>query len=60
MNHPMKGASGPYGMKQFSHVTPGSPLPSLLVSGIPEVETQAKYAGPDLAWENVPSQVPSQ
>lgn len=56
----MKGASGPYGMKQFSHVTPGSPLPSLLVSGIPEVETQAKYAGPDLAWENVPSQVPSQ
>lgn len=39
----MKGAFGPYGMKQFSHVTPGSSLPSLLVSGIPEVETQAKY-----------------
>lgn len=41
--------------EEFSHVTPGSSLPSLLVSGFPEVGTQAKYTAgrqptQDLTW----------
>lgn len=66
-----EGCFWPIWYEEFSHVAPGSSLPSLLVSGFPEVGTQAKYTaeihsrevtntGPDLAWENVPSQAPSQ
>lgn len=38
-----EGCFWPIWYEEFSHVTPGSSLPSLLVSGFPEVGTQAKY-----------------